>query len=158
MAGCPLCAALPLGAPTFAAAMVDDQNAPNLVQLARQGVHLRNGHSLCPTFATANASVMATGHCFGDTGHYCRRAWSSCAAWPVRSAASSISICTRPAAARRSASACSSPPTAIAANLEAVGIETAQAGRPSMRGSSEFSTRRRAAPDGTPFCVCASGC
>ena len=34
----------------------------------RQGVHLRNGHSLFPTFTTANASAMATGHYFGDTG------------------------------------------------------------------------------------------
>ncbi|MFO1074451.1 MAG: alkaline phosphatase family protein [Geminicoccaceae bacterium] len=87
----PLVAGLLLGMSTFAAAafaadqphnvilfvadglrgaMVDDQNAPNLAQLARQGVHLRNGHSLFPTFTTANASAMATGHYFGDTGDY----------------------------------------------------------------------------------------
>src|SRR3954471_7074024 len=51
-------------------AMVDDQTAPNMAQLARQGVHLRNGHSLFPTFTTANASAMATGHYFGDTGDF----------------------------------------------------------------------------------------
>ena len=51
-------------------AMVDDQTAPTSRQLARQGVHLRNGHSLFPTFTTANASAMATGHYFGDTGDY----------------------------------------------------------------------------------------
>lgn len=51
-------------------AMVDDATAPNMAQLARQGVHLRNGHSLFPTFTTANASAMATGHYLGDTGYY----------------------------------------------------------------------------------------
>ena len=51
-------------------AMVDDATAPNMAQLARQGIHLRNGHSLFPTFTTANASAMATGHYLGDTGDY----------------------------------------------------------------------------------------
>ena len=50
--------------------MVDDATAPNLAQLARQGTHFRNGHSLFPTFTTANASAMATGHYLGDTGDY----------------------------------------------------------------------------------------
>ena len=68
-------------------AMVDDANAPNMAQLARQGVHLRNGHSLFPTFTTANASAMATGHYFGDTGDYSNTIYTG---FPVPSAAGSV--------------------------------------------------------------------
>jgi hypothetical protein len=50
--------------------VVNDQTAPTLAGLARQGVWLRNGHSLFPTFTTANASAIATGHYFGDTGDF----------------------------------------------------------------------------------------
>ena len=31
---------------------------------------MRNGHALFPTFTTANASAMATGHMLGDTGDF----------------------------------------------------------------------------------------
>ncbi len=41
---------------------VNDQTAPNMAALAREGVTLANGHSIFPTFTTANASAMATGH------------------------------------------------------------------------------------------------
>ena len=37
---------------------------------AREGVSLRNSHALFPTFTTANASGMATGHMLGDTGDF----------------------------------------------------------------------------------------
>jgi arylsulfatase A-like enzyme len=50
--------------------MVDDTTAPTLAALAREGVTLRNGHSLFPTFTTANASAFATGHMLGDTGDF----------------------------------------------------------------------------------------
>jgi Type I phosphodiesterase / nucleotide pyrophosphatase len=50
--------------------MVDDATAPTMAALARAGVNLRNGHSLFPTFTTANASAMATGHMLGDTGDF----------------------------------------------------------------------------------------
>src|ERR1700676_2304156 len=50
--------------------MVDDQTAPTMAAIARDGVSLRNGHSLFPTFTTANASAMATGHMLGDTGDF----------------------------------------------------------------------------------------
>ena len=50
--------------------MVDDTTAPTMAALARDGVSLRNGHSLFPTFTTANASAMATGHMLGDTGDF----------------------------------------------------------------------------------------
>lgn len=52
------------------ARMVDDQTAPTMAALAREGVSLRNGHAIFPTFTTANASAMATGHLLGDTGDY----------------------------------------------------------------------------------------
>ncbi len=41
-----------------------------MAALAREGVYLRNGHALFPTFTTANASAMATGHMLGDTGDF----------------------------------------------------------------------------------------
>jgi predicted AlkP superfamily pyrophosphatase or phosphodiesterase len=50
--------------------MVDDQTAPTMAAIARQGVSLRNSHALFPTFTTANASGMATGHMLGDTGDF----------------------------------------------------------------------------------------
>jgi len=50
--------------------MVDDRTAPTMTAIAREGVSLRNGHALFPTFTTANASAMATGHMLGDTGDF----------------------------------------------------------------------------------------
>jgi predicted AlkP superfamily pyrophosphatase or phosphodiesterase len=52
------------------ARMVDETTAPTMAAIAREGVSLRNGHSLFPTFTTANASAMATGHMLGDTGDF----------------------------------------------------------------------------------------
>ena len=50
--------------------MVDDSTAPTMAAIAREGVSLRNGHALFPTFTMANASGMATGHMLGDTGDF----------------------------------------------------------------------------------------
>ena len=50
--------------------MVDETAAPTMAAMAREGVYLRNGHALFPTFTTANASAMATGHMLGDTGDF----------------------------------------------------------------------------------------
>jgi hypothetical protein len=50
--------------------MVDDTTAPTMAAIARGGVTLRNAHALFPTFTTANASGMATGHFLGDTGDF----------------------------------------------------------------------------------------
>jgi predicted AlkP superfamily pyrophosphatase or phosphodiesterase len=50
--------------------MVDDNTAPTMAAIARQGVSLRNSHALFPTFTMANASGMATGHMLGDTGTF----------------------------------------------------------------------------------------
>jgi predicted AlkP superfamily pyrophosphatase or phosphodiesterase len=40
--------------------MVDDHIAPTMAAIARNGVSLRNGHALFPTFTMANASGPAT--------------------------------------------------------------------------------------------------
>jgi len=50
--------------------MVDDSTAPTMAAIAREGVSLRNSHSLFPTFTTANASAMATGPMHGDPGDF----------------------------------------------------------------------------------------
>ena len=50
--------------------MVDEATAPAMAAMAREGVYLRNSHALFPTFTTANASAMATGHMLGDTGDF----------------------------------------------------------------------------------------
>lgn len=51
-------------------ASVDAVEMPNLVQLQQEGVQFVNRHSLFPTFTTANASAIATGHYLGDTGDF----------------------------------------------------------------------------------------
>lgn len=50
--------------------MVNEQTAPAMTALMRKGVRFTNTHSLFPTFTTANASGMATGHMLGDTGDF----------------------------------------------------------------------------------------
>src|SRR3954465_9084924 len=50
--------------------IVTAQTAPAMAAVRDQGVNFRNSHSLFPTFTTANASAMATGHYFGDTGDW----------------------------------------------------------------------------------------
>ena len=50
--------------------MVDNQTAPTMAAIAHDGVSLVNAHALFPTFTTANASGMATGHQLGDTGDF----------------------------------------------------------------------------------------
>lgn len=50
--------------------MVNDGTAPTMAALMKQGVRFANTHSMFPTFTTANASAMATGHKLGDTGDF----------------------------------------------------------------------------------------
>ena len=50
--------------------MVNEQTAPAMAALLARGVRFTNTHSLFPTFTTANASGMATGHLLGDTGDF----------------------------------------------------------------------------------------
>src|SRR6516165_9039363 len=50
--------------------IVDDRVAPTMAALAREGVTLRNSHAMFPTFTTANAASLATGHTPGDNGDF----------------------------------------------------------------------------------------
>ena len=49
---------------------VNAEDMPTFLQLRTSGVDFRNSHSVFPTFTTANASAIATGHGLGDTGDY----------------------------------------------------------------------------------------
>jgi Type I phosphodiesterase / nucleotide pyrophosphatase len=68
---------------------VNDETAPNIAALAREGVTLANGHAIFPTFTTANASAMATGHYLGDTGDFSNTIYT---AKPVASASFSGTV------------------------------------------------------------------
>src|SRR3954466_11291916 len=50
--------------------IVSPQTAPAMADVREKGVNFKNSHSLFPTFTTANASAMATGHYLGDTGDF----------------------------------------------------------------------------------------
>ena len=50
--------------------IVAEETAPTIAGLLADGVRFTNTHSLFPTFTTANASGMATGHLLGDTGDF----------------------------------------------------------------------------------------
>ncbi len=49
---------------------VTAEDMPTFLKLRQSGVDFRNSHSVFPTFTTANASAIATGHGLGDTGDY----------------------------------------------------------------------------------------
>jgi predicted AlkP superfamily pyrophosphatase or phosphodiesterase len=49
---------------------VNAQDMPTFLKVRATGVDFQNSHSVFPTFTTANASVIATGHGLGDTGDY----------------------------------------------------------------------------------------
>jgi len=49
---------------------VTPRTAPTITTLLLGGVRFENSHSIFPTFTTANASAMATGHLLGDTGDF----------------------------------------------------------------------------------------
>ncbi|HET7192715.1 MAG TPA: alkaline phosphatase family protein, partial [Pseudolabrys sp.] len=52
------------------ARIVTSDTAPAMAAVRDKGVNFKNSHSLFPTFTTANASAMATGHYLGDTGDF----------------------------------------------------------------------------------------
>jgi len=54
---------------------VNQTDAPTLWGIRQQGVNFVNSHSLYPTVTTANASAIATGHLFGDTGDFGNTLW-----------------------------------------------------------------------------------
>jgi arylsulfatase A-like enzyme len=49
---------------------VNATDTPTLDAIRTQGVNFVNSHALFPTFTTANASAIATGHYLGDTGDF----------------------------------------------------------------------------------------
>jgi hypothetical protein len=50
--------------------IVSPETAPAMADVRDKGVNFSNSHSLFPTFTTANASGLATGHYLGDTGDF----------------------------------------------------------------------------------------
>src|SRR5260221_7317531 len=52
------------------AGSVNATEAPTMDWIRTHGVSFTNSHSLFPTFTTANASAIATGHYLGDTGDF----------------------------------------------------------------------------------------
>jgi hypothetical protein len=52
------------------AGSVNAVDSPTILGIRNHGVNFVNSHSLFPTFTTANASAIATGHYLGDTGDY----------------------------------------------------------------------------------------
>ncbi|HET7888603.1 MAG TPA: alkaline phosphatase family protein [Bradyrhizobium sp.] len=50
--------------------IVSAETAPAMAEVRDKGVNFKNSHSMFPTFTTANASAMATGHHLGDTGDF----------------------------------------------------------------------------------------
>src|SRR2546423_6665104 len=67
--------------------IVTAQSAPAMAAVRDKGVNFRNSHSLFPTFTTANASAMATGHYLGDTGDFSNTIYTG---FPVASAGGSV--------------------------------------------------------------------
>ncbi|WP_273845978.1 alkaline phosphatase family protein [Rubrobacter calidifluminis] len=66
---------------------VNPKDAPILYRIRHEGVNFENSHSLFPTFTTANASVIATGHYLGDTGDFSNTIY---AGFPVPGAGYSV--------------------------------------------------------------------
>jgi hypothetical protein len=63
--------------------IVSQETAPAMAEVRDRGVHFKNSHSLFPTFTTANASVMATGHHLGDTGDFSNTIYTGYAVGPA---------------------------------------------------------------------------
>src|SRR5246127_2095104 len=55
---------------------VTPETAPAMAEIRDKGVNFTNPHSMFPTFTTANASAMATGHYLGDTGDFSNTIYS----------------------------------------------------------------------------------
>jgi predicted AlkP superfamily pyrophosphatase or phosphodiesterase len=66
---------------------VTAESAPTMAAIRDRGVNFKNSHSMFPTFTTANASSMATGHLLGDTGDFSNTIFVG---RPVASAGSSV--------------------------------------------------------------------
>jgi arylsulfatase A-like enzyme len=66
---------------------VTPESAPAMAAVRDKGVNFKNPHSLFPTFTMANASAMATGHYFGDTGDFSNTIYT---AYPVEPAGGTV--------------------------------------------------------------------
>jgi hypothetical protein len=66
---------------------VTPETAPTMAAIRDKGVNFANPHSLFPTFTTANASAMATGHYLGDTGDFSNTIYTR---YPVAPAAGTV--------------------------------------------------------------------
>src|SRR5690349_20368060 len=62
---------------------VTPETAPAMAEVRDKGVNFKNSHSLFPTFTTANASAMATGHYLGDTGDFSNTIYTGYTSEPV---------------------------------------------------------------------------
>jgi hypothetical protein len=69
------------------ARIVNNQTAPVMASVRDKGVRFANSHSIFPTFTTANASSMATGHFLGDTGDFSNTIYTG---FPVPGAGNSL--------------------------------------------------------------------
>ena len=67
--------------------VVNEKTAPAMTALMKRGVRFTNTHSLFPTFTTANASGLATGHQLGDTGDFSNTIYTG---FPVPGAGDSL--------------------------------------------------------------------
>jgi hypothetical protein len=67
--------------------IVTPDSAPAMAEVRDKGVNFKNSHSLFPTFTTANASAMATGHYLGDTGDFSNTIYT---AYPVAPAGGTV--------------------------------------------------------------------
>ena len=63
--------------------IVTAETAPAMAEVRDRGVNFKNSHSMYPTFTTANASSMATGHYLGDTGDFANTIYTG---YPVAAA------------------------------------------------------------------------
>src|SRR5258708_29557484 len=63
--------------------IVTPQTTRAMAEVRDKGVNFKNSHSLFPTFTTANASAMATGHYLGDTGDFSNTIYTGFASAPA---------------------------------------------------------------------------
>src|SRR5882757_7244310 len=67
--------------------IVSAETAPAMAEVRDRGVSFKNSHSMFPTFTTANASAMATGHYLGDTGDFSNTIYTG---YPVGAAGGTV--------------------------------------------------------------------
>ncbi|MBS0529538.1 MAG: alkaline phosphatase family protein [Proteobacteria bacterium] len=67
--------------------IVKPETAPAMAEVRDKGINFKNSHSLFPTFTTANASAISTGHYLGDTGDFSNTIYT---AYPVEPAGGTV--------------------------------------------------------------------